>query len=186
MPGMYTAYEDEALVVLLSQGDQDAFTALYDRYWKRVFAIAGAKLEDLELARDLVQDIFTDLWKRRSTLCITGSLEAYLAVAVKYKVINTLALRRRERLFGKDWSTLADSSTEQWLAFDDLKEELARLVDKLPDRCRITYQLKREYGLSQKEIARRMDISEAAVEQNISRALKTLRRGLRYFFFLFF
>jgi len=189
MLALYTAYDDEALVYLMSQGDEAAFTEIYDRYWKRIFALAASKLDDLALAEDLVQDLLGDLWRRRSEIELTGKLETYLAVALKYKVINALAVRKRKRSFKSQSSTnlsLADRSTENWLDFEDLREQLAQLVAKLPERCRITYQLSREQGLSQKDIAHQMNISEKAVEQNISRALHSLRLGLKYFFSTFF
>jgi RNA polymerase sigma-70 factor (ECF subfamily) len=187
MPAFYRAYNDEDLVILMSQGDEAAFTEIYDRYWKRIFVLAAAKLDDLGLAEDLVQDLLGDLWRRRSEIRLTGKLESYLTVALKYKVINVLVVRKRERAFKTtDGVSLADHSTENWLDFEELKEQLAQLVGKLPERCRITYRLGREQGLSQKDIARHMNISEKAVEQNITRALHSLRLGLKYLFLIFF
>ena len=189
MPAIYTVYSDEDLVALMSHGDEAAFTEIYNRYWKRIFAIAASKLNDLALAEDLVQDLLGDLWKRRSGLILNGKLENYIAVALKYKVINALALRKRERTFKSTSGTtlsMADRSTEHWLDFEELREQLAHLVEKLPERCRITYQLRKEQGLPQKDIARQMDISEKAVEQNISRAMHSLRLGLKYIFSTFF
>jgi RNA polymerase sigma-70 factor (ECF subfamily) len=68
------------------------------------------------------------------------------------------------------------------VSFHELERRIAALVAELPDRCRLVYQLKKEKGYSQKEIASHLQISEKAVEANISRALKALRAGIRYFF----
>lgn len=189
MPAIYNAYTDEDLVSLMSQDNEDAFTEIYNRYWKKVLYVAASKLGDMTLAEDVVQDVLGDLWRRRSEIGLQGKLEAYLAVAVKYKVINALATRKRERSF-RDHAALegveSDLSTQYWLDFKDLKEQLALLVDTLPERCMLSYTLRREEGLSQRETAHFMNISEKAVEQNMSRALHTLRLGLKYFFSTFF
>ena len=55
----------------------------------------------------------------------------------------------------------------------------------MPDKCRLVYQLKKEKGYSQREIALQLQISEKAVEANITRALKLLRTGIRALLFLF-
>ena len=79
--------------------------------------------------------------------------------------------------------SIADSSTEQWLGFDELKERIARLVANLPDKCRLVYQLSKESGYSQREIALHLNISEKTVEAHVNRAMKVLRTGIRFLFF---
>jgi len=171
---------------LLREGEEGAFTEVYNRYWQVLFNVAANKTNNLAEAEELVQDIFLDVWKRRETIDITSNLRAYLAVALKYRVINLLAKRNRrlryEQYAGKKLS-IADASTEQWLGFNELNERISRLVADLPDKCRVVYQLKKESGYSQREIAIHLQISEKAVEAHISRALKTLRTGIRFFLF---
>jgi RNA polymerase sigma-70 factor (ECF subfamily) len=62
---------------------------------------------------------------------------------------------------------------------------MSELVSKLPKRCRLTWQLSREEGLSQKEVAQRLQVSEKAVEANLARAAKSLRLSLKQFFSFF-
>jgi RNA polymerase sigma-70 factor (family 1) len=178
-----SSYTDQELVRLLKQDDEGAFTELYNRYWERLLFIAGIKLRDLAIAEELVQDIFFDLWQRRDRLELSGELSHYLAVCMKHKVINAQAKRKRAldyAQFATGRLEQTGENTEHWLRFEELKDQLARLVAGLPERCRITYQLSREYGLSQKEIALHLQVSEKAVEGNLSRALKALRFGLTH------
>ena len=178
------SHTDKELFCLLRQGDEGAFTEIYNRYWEKLLFIAGIKLRDLAIAEELVQDIFFDLWQRRYQLEISGEPSHYLAVCMKHKVINAQAKRKRA-LDYQAWSgklpVQTDNSTEHWLSFEELKNKLASLVAGLPEKCRITYQLSREAGLSQKQIARKLQVSEKAVEGNLSRALKALRSGLSHF-----
>jgi len=178
-----SSYTDLELVRLLKQDDESAFTELYNRYWEKLLFIAGIKLRDLAIAEELVQDIFCDLWQRRDRLELSGELSHYLAVSMKHKVINVQAKRKRAldyEQFAVGRPEYTGENTEHWLRFEELKGQLALLVAGLPERCRITYQLSREYGLSQKEIARHLRVTEKAVEGNLSRALKALRLGLTH------
>lgn len=68
----YVTYDDNDLVTLLKEGDKAAFTALYQRYWDRLFYIGGRLLGDVAIAEEIVQDIFLDLWQRRDRLEIKG------------------------------------------------------------------------------------------------------------------
>lgn len=143
--------------------------------------VAANQLEDLATAQELVQDIWLDVWNRRESIQLTSEITAYLAVAVKYRVINEQARRKRDRDFQKHAALhlpFADDITQQQLRFDELKNQLAKLVNDLPERCRITYQLSREQGLNNREIAQVMKISEKAVERNLTRALRSIREGL--------
>ena len=177
----YNNFNDDYLITLLKKNDDQAFTAIYNRYWDRLLFVAGVKFRDLAMAEEMVQDVFLDLWNRRSTLEITSSLEAYLAVSMKYKVINAQAKLKHASDYENytlHHQPLQDNATQDWLNFQELQHQLSKLVSSLPEKCRITYQMSRELGLSQKEIAHRMHVSEKAVEANLSRAVKSLRKAI--------
>ena len=183
----YSSYNDTELLGLLRSGDKEAFTEIYNRYWKVLFHLAANKTNSLSEAEEIVQDLFLDIWKRREQLEIATTIKTYLGVALKYRVINLLALRNKRQSYERYAGSrlrIADDSTEQWLGFHEMEQRLARLVCDLPDKCRLVYQLKKEKGFSQREIANQLDISEKAVEANITRALKLLRTGIRALFFL--
>ncbi len=108
--------EEHNLLEQLREGDKAAFTTLYNRYWRKLFVAATNKLKDPAIAEELAQDIFADLWIRRESLIVRGSLEAYLAVALKYKVINVMAheQHRRRHLNTTAGDSNVDDSTRQW------------------------------------------------------------------------
>jgi len=175
---------DAELLALLKDGDQAAFTEIYNRYWKKLFVVAANKINDLEEAEEIVQDIFVALWNRRISLDVTGKFSAYLAVSVKYRVIKALDKRFSQQQYAnhsRQTLSLLDDSTQEWLQFEELKGRLGRLVADLPEKCRLVYQLSRDSGYSQKEIAQELGISEKTVEAHMGKALKTLRAGLNSF-----
>lgn len=187
---LYNTYSDGELVSFLQQGDQLAFTALYDRYWDKLYFLAGQKLKDLFEAEHMVQDVFMDLWKRRHSLNIeiVHSLEGYLVVAVKYRILNLLAKKAREADLQKQvalQSAVADDTTETWMDFKELHQRYHEQLAALPPQCALAFAL-RDEGLTYREIADTMDIAPKTVEMHIGRALKTLRTRLGSFFsFLF-
>jgi RNA polymerase sigma-70 factor (family 1) len=182
----YDSHSDGQLISLLQDGDKEAFTEIYNRYWDKLFYKAGKKLNDLAEAEEVVQDLFLDLWQRRKTLTVTGELKFYLAAALKYRVINLQAKHRRAKLYalqaGRDLSQM-EHSTEEWLAQNELQERLSSAIAALPEKCRLAFEL-RDAGLSQKQIAEKMQVSENTVKTHIGRALKILRAGIGLLFSL--
>jgi len=180
----YNILDDKELTALLQDGDGQAFTEIYNRYWNKLFSIAANKIKDLDEAEEIVQDIFVSLWRRRNELGSIDALSPYLAVSVKYRVIKVLAKRSNQQKYS-DYSQLAvsltDDSTQQWIEFEELRTRLAAFVADLPEKCRLVYRLSREYGFSQKKIANELGISEKTVEAHLGKALKTLRTRLSQF-----
>lgn len=177
-------YTDHELLSLLRAGNHTAFNAIYNRYWDKLYYLAVKKLQEYHEAESIVQDVFVDLWRRREQLDVYGTLDGYLVVAVKYRIINFLARQDRARNYQQhllNQTNAADSSTEEWMSFEDLRQWLTKTVSRLPEKCRIAYQL-REEGYTQKEIAQQMRISEKTVETHISRALKTIRTSISQLF----
>ncbi|MET6995971.1 RNA polymerase sigma-70 factor [Chitinophaga defluvii] len=176
-------YTDSELLRLLKAGSESAFTEIYNRYWHKLFAVAAARIQDMDEAEEIVQEIFVSLWRRREELDITSGLEVYLAVSVKYRVIKILGKRYQKRKYkdSLDVMGMVDDSTQQWLEFEELKARLGKLVAGLPEKCQLVYRLSREKGYSQKQIARELNISEKTVEAHLGKALKTLRTGLNQF-----
>ena len=142
------------------------------------------RLNNAEEVREILQEVFFNLWKRRHSLQLTYSLHTYLATAVKYELLNRLASKARQQRYlahaSKTWHEgVAD--TENQVRFSLLQEELAGLVRALPEKCRIVFQLSRESGYSQKQIAAEMGIAEKTVEAHLANAIRKLKAGLGYF-----
>lgn len=178
-----SSHTDEELLQLLYHGDEKAFHEIYQRYWKRMFAMAMLRLQRREIAEDIVQDVFSALWKRREVANII-ILENWLATAVKYKVLTELHRSLRKEIFPDNLpeTALADNAID----FHFLEQQVAEEVNRLPEKCKIVFKYSREMGLSNKEIARQLSISEKAVEKHITRARRQLGISLRNFFHSFF
>jgi RNA polymerase sigma-70 factor (ECF subfamily) len=182
--GLFSRHDENQLLRDLQMDDASAFEVIYHRYWDRLFVVAMHRLHHAEEAREIVQDVFFNLWKRRHTLQLRHSLHTYLATAVKYELLNRLASKARQRRYmdhaSETW-TEGVKDTEEQLRFSELQEELAGLVRALPEKCRIVFQLSREKGFSQKMIAAELGIAEKTVEAHLANAIRKLKAGLGYF-----
>jgi RNA polymerase sigma-70 factor (family 1) len=183
------SYTDQELLELLQKGDDDAFTGIYLRYWDKLTVVAMNRLGSLEEAREVVQEVFCNLWRRREQLEIAYSLNTYLAAAVKYEIFKRFAVKSRRRRLEQQvlgqWQEAADY-TLQYLNANELQSELSQLIKALPEKCRVVFQLSRDQGYTQKQIAKELGIAEKTVEAHLSAALRKLRIGLSHLFTLFF
>lgn len=101
-----SAIEDERLLALLREGDKEAFSAIFHKYYKPLCAYAYqfVSLEDVE---EIVQDLMLWLWQNRESLFIRSSLRSYLYRAIRLRCLTRIeqnvAKRRMESIYkGKD------------------------------------------------------------------------------------
>ncbi|MDQ1089191.1 RNA polymerase sigma-70 factor [Siphonobacter sp. SORGH_AS_1065] len=160
--------------------DAQSFERLYIMYWKKVYAVCYNQLKDIELAQGMVQDIFLSLWERRASLVIASSMEHYLVRAAKLKVFEYFrnkAIQEKHLEQVRLEQKICTRCTEFEVEYEDLHTKLQSLVEHLPCQCKKVYELRGE-GLSNKEIAHTLTISEKAVEYHITRALQFLKAKL--------
>lgn len=154
---------------------KDSFEGLFQTYWQRMYHFALKTTEDEEDAKEIVQDVFKSLWERKETLSIKDA-ERYLLRSVKLRTLEfirnkTTRQRHHDIILER---TETDYEDEQ-LHVKELHVKLQRIVESLPRQCKNVFKLSREEGLSNKEIAKTLLISERAVEYHISKALITLK-----------
>lgn len=172
---------DEELLHLLQNGDEQALTLLYRRHWQPLFLAAYQVLKDKEACKDLVQELFTEVWQKCNHIQLTGSFKAYLAASIRYKVFRYIRRHpAQEALFEHLTERMQTPSPESELAVKELQALLNTLVAALPEKCATIYRMSREQHLSYKEIAARLNVSVKTVENQINIALRRLRTGLHY------
>ncbi len=179
----YKHYTDNELLALIKNDDDQAFAEFYNRYSKKIRALAFSKVNSLEATQEIVQDIFSDIWERRHSLDIQ-TVPNYLSVAVKYKVINyiksTVSFRKHSNFY-KAFVKISEEETLKTVQYNDLTTALEEGVQKLPEKTKLVFKLNRLEGKSIAEIAVRLNLSEKAIRYHISRSLKELRFHLKEF-----
>lgn len=169
--------EDE-LAVLLRAGSEAAFNEIYNRYWDKLYIVARKRLDNAFEGEEIVQEVFCNLWRRRAEFQLEKGFNNYFSVAVKFEVINRLQKRERTQTLEKHLSlelTELDETTLKQLDFNELKQQLELTIKLLPEKCQLVFRLKHEEGLSQKQIASQLDVSEKTVEAHLSKARKSIK-----------
>lgn len=176
---------DQELADRIRSGDERAFEQMFREHYATLMAFAVRYAGDRASAEELVQGLFADLWVNRARWQIRSSVRAYLFSAVRNRALNA---RRRARI-ERDWDeaeTRSHTDALQWeppLADDALERDeattrLRRALASLPERCRLTMQLRWRDQLSYAEIAEVLSISIKGVENQLARGLKALREKL--------
>lgn len=172
---------DNELIDRLKKDDQVAFTEIYNRYSESLAGFAGAKLYNLEDARDILHDLFVKLWEDRHTLTISSNLKSYLFTATRYRIIDKI----RRNVTRQEYSTLLQAlaentvpSIEKEMEARELHQLLERSLEQLPGRTKQIYRLSRHGHHTIAEISVMLNLSEQTVKNQLSTALKHLRQSL--------
>lgn len=184
----YIDLSDEQLLTLLKNDQEEAFDHLYFRYRNKLVIVAYNRLKSKEVAEEVVQDVFADLWQKRHTLQIRSSLSAYLFTAIKYSVLDHIrSLKTRDRFVTEMLKASGDASpsAEQGMDFHELDFHLNKSIEALPEKCREVFTLSRFENYSVREIAEKLNISPETAKYHIAHALKTLRVSLKHIYNFF-
>ncbi|QNR85326.1 RNA polymerase sigma-70 factor [Pedobacter riviphilus] len=171
-------FSDAELTELLREGDRGAFTVIYNNYWKLLFQTAYRILNNTIAAEDIVQDIFVSLWNRKNEAVILN-LKAYLQQATRFAVYEAIRQKKHDSNFYNRLALItADIITDNPLLFKEQQELLSEIINALPEDCKESFRLSREEGMTYKQIAAVLGISEKTVEKRITKSLKHIRKGL--------
>lgn len=175
---LYASFPDTELTALLKQGDEAAFTEIYNRYSRKLMAIGYNYAKDITLAEEIVQEVFVQLWENREKVDI-HILSAYLATAIKFSVFRVIQRKRRQEVIAQE------HYTKEEIVHDDeriyakfLEEYVNRITEELPEKCRLVFHYSRNLHMTNKEIAKELDISEKTVEAHLTKSIKNVRKGL--------
>lgn len=176
--------KEEDLFSLMKLEDEGAFKEIYERYFDGLFVHACRKLQDREEARDVVQEVFANLWDKRESITLTGSLQSYLYVAIRNRILNIIAHRKIESGYAASLQHFLDKGichTDYLARTNDLNSAIEKEVSALPSKMQEIFALSRKQYLSHKEIARELNLSEQTVKKQVNNALKILRVRLGLF-----
>ena len=175
----------EELLRSLRDGEHSAMEYLYHTYWEVVFDTAYKRVRDEEIAQDITQEIFISVWENRERLHIKSSLEAWLKGAVKYKVINYFKSSIVREKYEEDLVQLMGnqaepSSAESMIILKELNQQLDHAMLELPEKMRVIFFMSRRQQKSTKEISDELNLSAQTVKNQLSAALKLIRKKLSY------
>lgn len=162
----------------LQNGDEKAFSQLFDQYYSALCLFANKYLHDMDLSRSLVQQAFIDLWMKRQKIAISTSVKSYLYTIVKNRCIDVLRKEKATTEISESIENLNQIPFHDLVEEAELNDRINASINKLPEKCREIFLLCRFEGLKYSEIAEKLGISVKTVEMQMGIALKKLRDSL--------
>jgi len=176
---MITNLTDDELLRRIQMDDQKAFSVIVHRYNVRLYKIVFSRVRMENDAKDIIQEIFVSLWNNRHQIQSGATLYPYLSKSVFYAVIDWQLLHkknisRHQLLLEKDEPSVFP--VENQVIANELRQEMMEEIEKMPGTTKTVFHMSRIEQKSVKEIAITLQLSEQTVKNNISIALKQLRK----------
>ncbi|MDR3183814.1 MAG: RNA polymerase sigma-70 factor [Prevotellaceae bacterium] len=173
--------DDEYLLHLLRRGNEEAFTCIYERYHKMLYALSYRYLKSRTAAEDTVQHVFVKLWEHRTDIIVTVNLRNYLYSMTKNYILNYI--RNEQNALAHNYRIAQQAGIVEDNLFETIeRKELMTLfyqaIALLPVQKKEICLLKMEDKLSNQEIAGKMQLSVNTIKTHYAQAIKLLRETM--------
>ncbi len=163
------------------QGDAMAFRSLFDRYYVQLSSFATEYVKSYDAGREVAQEVFIKIWSSKDSFSIEGSLKSYLYRAVYHQALNYIEKEARRRKYEQQAAIPEEESSEQAddrVIASEVRIAIREAVRLLPPKRNLVFVLHRQHGLSIKEVAQVLNVSPKTVENQMTEAMKFLRKRL--------
>ena len=191
---MYNTFSDTDLIALVREGDIAAFRFLYYQHAEKLLGIIHAKVHNVADAEDCLQEIFIKFWN----VCTNEeaalhsnenqNIEAYLVTAARNIVFTFYRKEYQRKLLHKlaTTATETDNQAEQNFNRAEIMRLLQLELDTMPAQMRRIFELSRNEGLTVRQIAEKLSLSEQTVKNQVTKALRRLRLRFGHYLPLLF
>jgi RNA polymerase sigma-70 factor (ECF subfamily) len=159
------------------------FDNLFLKYHRELLNLSYNILRDEDSAKDVVQEVFTNLWKKREIIEFGDQIKHYLFKATSHTSLNFLRKQKKSyRLddYNEVLNLVSTAGTES-PAYREMELRVRQAIDRLPPQCKAIFLLSRHEGLKYQEIAETLGLSIKTIESQMGIALKKLREDLKPF-----
>lgn len=169
------------LFVRIKEGDKEAFNRLFRLKYEPLLCFAKSYLGETGKAGEIISDLFVWLWINREHISEIDSPDIYLFRSLKNRCLN--ALRNNDKIVPIDEQPLtiqpsSDSTPLSKMEHDELSEKLHILIENLPDQQKQVFKMIKESGLSTRQTAEILQLSQRTVETHLYKAAKKLEEEI--------
>ncbi len=172
----------EGIIHRLKQDDKTAVDDLFAFYYPRLYQFSKSILKMEGEIEDVLQEVFLKIWLNRHKIQHTETFNAYIYTITKHEVLNLIRSKLKDHNFREQLYLYAVAEEYQFqskLEFEEIKSGIDRIVSNLPEKRQQIFILSRTNGLSNKEIAQQLGISEKTVEDHITHAIRKIKSSLK-------
>ena len=170
--------DDKLLIWQFNRGRPEALHRIYEKYKHDLVTLAASLLTDLDLAEDVVHDVFVGFIRSSGRFQLTGSLKGYLSTCVAHAARNCSKAERRRRhgqIEDADPPGLGAPSPASQVVLDEEFKRLSQALDQLPYEQREVLVLRVYGGLTFAAIAAQQDVSIYTAQGRYRYALDKMR-----------
>ena len=169
------------IIASIEGGNELSFRTFFDYYWDHIYSVAFAFTKSDALSEEIVQEVFVKVWLKRTQLSTVTDMDAWLFIIARNHILNVLRKKLKEEAFLQNmegYFNRINGSPEDLLFKKEAEAMVNSAVNKLPQQQQIIYTLSRIAGLSQEEIALKLNISKNTVKSHMNKALNAIRLHL--------
>lgn len=177
--------EDHLLLQKMKGGSNIAFDIIYEKYWEKLYNTAYKRLNDEDYAKDIIQDIFLQLWQRREDLQIEH-LQTYLYTSVRNNVFKYLEKEKRYTPVTKllEQLSAASEKADAYLLRKEFMTSFETLIRTLTPSQQEIFRMRFHEDLCTLEIAKKLNITRKTVQNQLHRSIAQLRHSFGLFVYL--
>ena len=165
------------LVKDIQEKKVEAFEELYRLYYEALTVFAQTYVYQMDIAEDIVQESFFQLWDTDVSTRIHKSIKSYLYAAVRNKCLNHLRhLQVEDKYRQKEMEAISFSGSYEMLEDDELIEKVKKAVEELPEKCKLTFKMCVLQEMRYKEVSEELGVSIDTVKDHMKRAYRFLRK----------
>ena len=179
---MIALYNEKELLPLIAAGDEQAFSAIVDHYWQKIYTVSLTFVKSTHIAEDVVQEVFLKVWEKRATIENVENFNSWLFILARNTIISML--RKKEPSIIAQGNLFPElphiqPATDAAVQLKELQEIINRGIESLPEQQQRIYRMSREQELSHEEICHRLGLARSTVKNNLVKTLNFLRDYLR-------
>lgn len=175
------------LLHLVAKDERGSFDMFYHLYYEQVFRFTFYFLRDKEACREVVADVFFSVWQSRKRLKDIENIETYLYITVRNESARFLKRNNNSSFISLEQIPIqleqsVASSPEDEIYNKEVDQLLTKVINELPEKCRIIFLMIREEGLKPKQIAEILSIKESTIRVQMKIAIDKIVNAVKSYF----